>query len=115
MSEFKDLIARILEFRAERDWQKFHSPKNMALSLSLEAAEVLEHFQWRDGEDLEKYIVANKKDIGEELADVLSWVLLMAHDFKIDIYQAAKDKIKKNKLRYPVDKFKSSAGKHSDL
>jgi NTP pyrophosphatase (non-canonical NTP hydrolase) len=115
MSEFKDLTNRNLEFIAERDWKKFHTPKDMALGLSLEAAEVLEHFQWRDGKDLEDYIIQNKHDIGEELADVLNWVLLIAHDFNIDIYQAAKDKVEKNKLKYPVDKFKGSAGKHSDL
>jgi NTP pyrophosphatase (non-canonical NTP hydrolase) len=115
MSEFKDLTDRILEFREDRDWKKFHTPKDMALSLSLEAAEVLEHFQWRDGQDLEKYINENKDDIGEELSDVLNWCLLMAHDFGIDLYQACQKKTEKNCLKYPVDKFKGSAGKHSDF
>lgn len=114
MSEFKDLTAKILKFRDDRDWQKFHTPKDMALSLSLEAAEVLEHFQWRDGQNLAKYIKENKDDIGDELADVLSWCLLMAHDFKINIYEAAKKKIEKNELKYPVDKFRGSAKKHNE-
>lgn len=114
MSEFKDLTNRIIKFRDDRDWQNFHSPKNMALSLSLEAAEVLEHFQWLDGEDLENYIKENKGAIGEELSDVLTWCLLMAHDFNIDLYQACQRKIEKNSLKYPVNKFKGSAKKHNE-
>lgn len=87
----------------------------MALSLTLKAAEVLEHFQWKDGEVLEEYIKNNKEDLGEELADVLGLVFLMAHDFNIDIYQALDKKNIKNGVRYPIDKSKGSAAKYNKL
>jgi NTP pyrophosphatase (non-canonical NTP hydrolase) len=72
-----ELTKKIVDFRDARDWKQFHNPKDLALSLSLEASEVLEHFQWKNGEEFEKYCKTHKDDIGEELADVFYWVLLM--------------------------------------
>lgn len=110
MSDIKSLTGKIIKFRDERDWKQFHNPKDVALSLVLEAAEVLEHFQWKSRDEIEKYIEKNKDDIGEELADVLYWVLLMAHDLRIDIKDALEKKVKKNKEKYPVEKAR---GKHT--
>ncbi len=80
MSEIKKLTDLILAFREERDWKQFHNPKDCAISLSLEASEVLEHFQWKTPEEIKTYIETHRDDIGEELADVFYWVLLMSHD-----------------------------------
>ena len=80
MSEIKKLTDLVIAFREERDWKQFHNPKDCAISLSLEASEVLEHFQWKTPEEIKKYIETHKEDIGEELADVFYWVLLMSHD-----------------------------------
>lgn len=80
MSEIKKLTDLILAFREERDWKQFHNPKDCAISLSLEASEVLEHFQWKTPEEIKSYIETHRDDIGEELADVFYWVLLMSHD-----------------------------------
>jgi NTP pyrophosphatase (non-canonical NTP hydrolase) len=113
MSEIKILTEKLLEFRRERDWEQFHNPKDMALSLNLEAAEVLEHFQWKNGEAVMDYIKSHKEELGEELADVLNWVLLIAHDLDIDIYQAMENKIIKNGLKYPADKAKGRADKYT--
>ena len=108
-------IKNILEFRDDRDWKQFHNPKDMAISLSLEASEVLEHFQWKSKEEIEQYVKTHKEHIGEELADVLYWVLLMSYDLNIDILEASKKKLIKNAEKYPVEKAKGSNKKYNQL
>ncbi|MDQ5968955.1 MAG: hypothetical protein QG579_112 [Patescibacteria group bacterium] len=115
MKNIKDLTKRIIVFRDAREWKQFHNPKDVALSLVLEAAEVMEHFQWKNKEEMEKYIVTNKVDIGEELADVFYWVLLMSADLNIDILNALENKIKKNEEKYPVEKAKGKHTKYNKL
>ena len=113
MSEIQKLTDKLLEFRRERDWEQFHNPKDMALSLSLEAAEVLEHFQWKNGEAVVEYVKNHKEELGEELADVFGWILLLAHDLDLDICVAMEKKIIKNGLKYPADKAKGKADKYT--
>ena len=108
-------IKNILEFRDDRDWKQFHNAKDMAISLSLEASEVLEHFQWKSKEEIDEYIKTHKEHIGEELADVLYWVLLMSHDLNIDILEASKKKLIKNAEKYPVEKAKGSSKKYNQF
>lgn len=115
MSDIKKLTEKIVKFRDKRDWKKFHNPKDVALSLILEVAEVLEHFQWKSKAEIDKYIKTNKKEIGEELADVLYWVLLMSNDLKINIRKALIDKIKKNEENYPIEKSKGKHTKYTEL
>ncbi len=115
MSDIKNLTEKINKFRDERDWKQFHNPKDVALSLALEAAEVIEHFQWKNNQEVAKYIKSNKDDIGEELADVLYWVLLMSHDLEIDIKEALEKKIAKNEKKYPIDKSKGKHNKYNKL
>ena len=115
MDKIKDLTERILAFRNARDWKQFHNPKDVALSLVLEAAEVMEHFQWKNKEEIEKYAKSHKEEIGEELADVFNWVLLLSHDLGIDIAAAAKKKIKKNEKKYPIEKAKGRHNKYTEL
>ncbi len=110
MENINELTKRIIAFRDARDWKQFHNPKDVTLSLVLEAAEVMEHFQWKNKEEIEKYIETNRAEIGEELADVLYWVLLMSHDLKIDVLNALEKKIRKNEEKYPVEKAR---GKHT--
>lgn len=115
MNEIISLTNLILNFRNERDWTQFHNPKDVALSLVLEASEVMEHFQWKSQEEIEEYVKTNKQDIGEELADVLYWVLLLSHDLNIDIAKTLEQKMKKNAEKYPVDKAKGSHKKYTEL
>jgi len=115
MSDIKDLTEKIKKFRDERDWKQFHNPKDVALSLVLEAGEVLEHFQWKSEEEIKQYVEKNKNEIGEELADVFYWVLLMSHDLEIDIKEALEEKLVKNEKRYPVDKSKGKHIKYNKL
>ena len=115
MKNINDLTKRIIAFRDARDWKQFHNAKDLALSLVLEASEVMEHFQWKNKEEIEKYIETNKAEIGEELADVLYWVLLMSHDLKIDVLDALEKKIRKNEEKYPVNKAKGNHTKYTKL
>ncbi|MFA5877680.1 MAG: nucleotide pyrophosphohydrolase [Candidatus Paceibacterota bacterium] len=115
MSNIDELTQKIIDFRNARDWQQFHNPKDLALSLVLESSEVLEHFQWKSPEEIEKYVIDARADIGEELADVLYWVLLMSHDMNIDVAKALEDKINKNESRYPVAKAKGQHTKYDKL
>ena len=72
MNNIADLIKKLIAFRKERDWEQFHKPKDLAVSLSLEASEVLEHFQWKSEKEIEEYVKTHKDEIGEELADVFN-------------------------------------------
>lgn len=116
MSDLKALEKKVIAFRDARGWKQSHNPKDMALSLALEAAEVLEHFQWKASKkDIERYARSNKGEIGEELADVLYWVLAMSHDLKIDLKKAFEKKMLKNAQRYPVNKSKGKHTKWTEL
>ncbi len=115
MKTTKDITKRIIAFRDARDWKQFHNPKDVALSLVLEATEVMEHFQWKNAKEMEKYVRENKVAIGEELADVLYWVLLMSHDLDIDILSALDRKLKINEAKYPVEKAKGKHTKYNKL
>src|SRR3989344_3175924 len=115
MKNLEDLVKKIIAFRDERDWKQFHNPKDLALSLVLEAAEVIEHFQWKNSAEIEAYIKTNKEDIGEELADVLYWVLLLSHDLDIDIQKALEKKMEKNRAKYPIEKARGKHTKYNKL
>lgn len=115
MSELKELQQKIIEFRNARDWEQFHNPKDVAISLVLEAAELLEHFQWKDKSEVELHITEHVDDVGDELADVFYWVLLLAHDLKIDLPAALNNKMEKNATKYPVKKAKGNHKKYTDL
>jgi NTP pyrophosphatase (non-canonical NTP hydrolase) len=114
-NDIENITKRIIAFRDARDWKQFHNPKDVALSLVLEAGEVMEHFQWKNKEEMEKHVKENKTAIGEELADVLYWVLLMSYDLNIDVHDALEKKIKINEDKYPVEKAKGKHTKYNKL
>ncbi len=109
-----DLTAQIVEFRDARDWAQFHHPKDVALSLCLEAAEVLEWTQWRNGDSLREHLESNRDGVGEELADVLYWTLLLAHDLGIDLGAAFAAKMDRNALKYPVEQARGNHRKYTE-
>ncbi len=115
MTSINALTREIIAFRDARDWGQFHNPKDVAISLSLEAAELLEHFQWKNSKEIERHIKAGKEEISEELADVLYWVLLLSHDLKIDPLKALTKKLKKNARKYPIKKAKGRHTKYTEL
>lgn len=115
MVDINGLTDLIIQFRDERDWKQFHNLKDLAISLSLEAGEVLEHFQWKNPEEIDDFLRQRKEELADELADVLYWVLLISHDTSIDIEEALKTKMVRNAKKYPVDKSKGNHKKYSDL
>lgn len=115
MADIKDLARKVIAFRDAREWEQFHNPKDVAISLALEAAELLEHFQWKNPEETARHARKGKAEISEELADVLYWVLLLGHDLDIDLAAALVKKLKKNAGKYPVSKAKGRHTKYNRL
>lgn len=115
MSDIQELIEKIKKFRDERNWMQFHNHKDMAISLVLEAAEVLGHFQWKSFEEIEKYVKQDKEDISDELADVAIYLFELADNVGIDLKKAVEKKLEKNAKKYPVEKSKGNAKKYTEL
>ena len=109
MNDFEELRQAVVRFTQERDWGQFHNGKDLALALSIEAAELNEAFLWKD---------ASEVDVGkvrEELADILNYAILMADKYHLDIKQIVLEKIKRNAEKYPVEKAYGSAKKYDEL
>lgn len=109
MSDFKTITDLLIKFRDERDWKQFHNSKDLALAISIEAAELNELFLWKENEDIDK------DKLKEELADIFSFALLLAEKHKLDVTTIIKDKIKLNGEKYTVEKSKGSAKKYNQL
>jgi len=105
-------IQALLQFRDERDWKQFHDPKNLATALSIEAAELNEIFLWKTTQDSKEVDVERVK---EELADVLAYALLLAHEFELDPEAIVLEKVKRNAEKYPIEKSKGVATKYTEL
>jgi NTP pyrophosphatase (non-canonical NTP hydrolase) len=111
----QETLGKIRQFVTERDWMQFHDPKSMAASITIEAAELLEHFQWRSREEAEEYIKTHKEDIAEELADVAMYLFELSDNLNIDLLEAMKRKLQKNAAKYPVEKAKGKHTKYTQL
>ena len=109
MSELNQLIDLVRKFRDERDWAQFHNAQDLAAGLSIEAAELLEQFLWKQPKE------ADPAKVQAELADVLIFALLLAHEQKIDLTQAITQKLAENAAKYPVEKAKGRATKYDEL
>jgi dCTP diphosphatase len=109
LSELRELVR---QFVAERDWQQFHTPKNLSMSLAIEAAELMEHFQWLSPEASRQVALQPHKlaEVGEELADVLCYGLALANELGLDVAEAVRDKMEKNRKKYPADTFRGRYG-----
>ncbi len=115
MGEIRDITQKVMKFRDERDWKQFHNHKDVALSLVLEATEVLEHFQWKSPSEVELHGKESKAELADELADVAVYLFELAHDLDIDIPAAIETKMAKNALKYPVEKAKGRHTKYNKL
>lgn len=109
MSDIDTITKALIDFRNERDWEQFHNPKDLALALSIEAAELNEIFLWKSSSE------GDVERIKEELADVLAYSFMIAHRFNLDIKEIMMEKIKKNGEKYPVEKAKGNALKYNKL
>jgi NTP pyrophosphatase (non-canonical NTP hydrolase) len=109
MKESQEIIQALLKFREERDWEQFHNPKDLALAISIESAELLELFLWKKAED------ANSEKVKEELADIFSFAFLLAEKYGFDVKEIVLEKIRRNAEKYPIEKAKGSSKKYNEL
>lgn len=114
-SDLEKMRQRIVAFCEARDWAQFHNPKDLAISLTLEAAEVLEHFQWKSPEEIKEHVSEHKNDVADELVDVLYWVLLMSHYLDINLPEAFDRKMGENERKYAIEKAKGKHTKYTEL
>ena len=113
LQELKELVAR---FRDERDWRRYHNPKDLAVSISIEAAELLEVFQWRNEEEVEAMLRADgPREVEAELADVVVYCLALADVLGIDLSEAVSEKMRENAEKYPVGKTRGDYRKYTEL
>jgi NTP pyrophosphatase (non-canonical NTP hydrolase) len=108
-NQMEKALDALLKFRDERNWKQFHNPKDLAIAIQLEASELLEEYLWKTSEE------GNVDKIKDELADVISYILLFAKHYEIDLEEIILEKIEKNKLKYPVEKSKGIAKKYNEL
>ncbi|PXY46758.1 nucleotide pyrophosphohydrolase [Flavobacterium hydrophilum] len=112
MDKYNKIIQELIQFRNDRDWEQFHDSKNLALAISLEASELNELFLWKKDDEVENI---NKDRLKEEIADILSFTFLLAEKHNLDVFDILSEKIKKNALKYPIDKAKGTAKKYNEL
>lgn len=114
--ELKDIVKKIIDFRDERDWKQFHNPKDLAISLNIEASELLECFQWKSNDEVESLLKSNEKSkIEEEIADIAMYLLLLCHETDINLEETILKKLEKNSEKYPIEKSKGSSKKYNQL
>lgn len=111
----KMLVEELLKFRSARDWEKFHSARNLAAAITVEAAELLESFIWASDQQVPEIAVTRRAAISDEIADIAILLTYLAHDLSIDINVAVKEKLQTNAKKYPVDKARGSNKKYSEL
>lgn len=110
-----EILERLISFRRERDWEQFHNPKDLAISLSIEASELLEWFQWKTNDEINIQLQSEKRQaLEDELADVTAYLAYLCHDLGVDINQALATKIEKNAAKYPVAQVKGRADKYTE-
>lgn len=110
-----NLKQQLLDFRRERDWEQFHNPKDVAISLAIEAAELLEWFQWRSLAEIKKMLASDKREaLEDEIADVAVYLTYLCHDLDVDLATVISKKMQKNAAKYPKDKVKGRADKYSE-
>jgi NTP pyrophosphatase (non-canonical NTP hydrolase) len=115
LSELEELREKLRKFASERDWDQFHSPKNLAMSVSVEAGELLEVFQWLTEEESRALTPEGKAAAAEEIADVLLYLVRLGDQLGIDLAAAARQKLAANAQKYPVDKARGSNKKYTEL
>ena len=114
INSLESLRDRLREFAGERDWDQYHTPKNLSMALIAEAAELVEHFQWVDGYTSHLLTDRTRQSVEEELADILIYLVRISDKLDIDLYRAAERKIGINEKKYPAEKVRGSAKKYTE-
>ncbi|KAF1080609.1 MAG: hypothetical protein GQF41_3019 [Candidatus Rifleibacterium amylolyticum] len=115
MKTYHELLKKLIIFRQERNWEKFHKPKDLAMAAAIEAAELMQEFLWKSDEEVTVEVTNNKQRFADEIADTVVYLMLLADDLGIDMYEAIDSKMKKNAERYPVDKCRGKSTKYTNL
>ena len=115
MNDIQSLKLALREFADARDWAQFHSPKNLSAALTVEAAELLEHFQWLTEEQSKTLAPEKLVEVADEIADVMLYLVQIADKLDIDLLKAATDKLAKNRGKYPVDRSRGSSRKYNEI
>jgi dCTP diphosphatase len=113
MKDLEEIRQRVAKFAKERDWEQFHSPKNLAMALSVEVAELMEHFQWLSQEQSRALDETTRAAVADEIADVQVYLVRIADTLGIDILSAVASKMEKNAQKYPADRVRGSAKKYN--
>ena len=111
----EQLRLKLAQFSSERDWDQFHSPKNLAMALVVEAGELVEHFQWLSPDESVNLVAADKCEVAMEMADVLMFLVRLADKLDVDLIEVADQKLERNHLKYPVEKARGRATKYDKL
>ncbi len=114
VTDLDEIKNKLRQFALARDWDQFHSPKNLSMALAVEASELLERFQWLSEEQSNNLSVEQRKAVEEEMADVFLYLLRLADKLNINLLSAADDKISMNELKYPAEKVKGSSKKYTE-
>ena len=115
MDSIAELTNQINTFRDERDWKQFHNPKDMAVSISIEVAELLENFQWKNATECEEHVQINRESVAGEMADVAIYLFELADLLEVDLGREMLRKLKKNAVKYPIEKAKGTNKKYNEL
>ena len=110
----QQLAEQLRRFAAERDWEQFHSPKNLAMALSVEIAEIVEHFQWQTQQQSRELDAAKREEVEQELADALIYLVRLADQLGVDLLEAAERKLALNEAKYPAERVRGSPRKYSE-
>lgn len=115
MKTYHELLKKLMIFRQERNWEKFHKPKDLAMAAAIEAAELMQEFLWQTEDEVKQKVSANKERFADEIADTVVYLMLLADDLGIDMFQAIENKMRKNAEKYPVEKCRGKATKYTNL
>lgn len=115
MKTYHELLQKLRIFRQERQWEQFHKPKDLAMAAAIEAAELMQEFLWQTEEEVKAKAKSDKERFADEIADTVVYLMLLADDLGIDMYQAIENKMRKNGEKYPVDKCRGKATKYTNL
>jgi NTP pyrophosphatase (non-canonical NTP hydrolase) len=110
----QELVKRLRRFAEERDWEQFHSPKNLSMALSVEVAEIVEHFQWLTEEESRRLGDDKREELAEEIGDVMIYLVNLADKLGIDPLRSAKEKLEKNETKYPAGLVKGKSQKYTE-
>ena len=112
---YGEVVNKLLEFRHQRNWEQYHTPKNLSMGISIEASELMQEFLWKTDEEVAQRIKEKPENVADEIADIASYVFLLSHDLGFDLFKEIERKIEKNAKKYPVEKCYGIATKYTEL